>query len=155
MKLLVDTSVWSLALRRQKAAPLSAEEERLKKLLPEALNDGRVVMIGPIRQELLSGIRDQAQFDKLKSHLEAFRDEALETSDYEEAARMSNVCRSNGLECGPLDILVCAVSARRGWQVLTSDSGLIRCLDLIKAQSQGRTSRKSNPKSAETKSTHP
>ena len=59
MKLLVDTSVWSLALRRRASATLSAEEKRLTAVLAEAISDGRVVMIGPIRQELLSGSKSR------------------------------------------------------------------------------------------------
>ena len=51
-----------------------------------------------VPQELLSGIKDQAQFDKLKRALDAFRDEPLATPDYEQAARMYNVCRGRGLE---------------------------------------------------------
>ncbi len=88
MKLLADTSVWSLALRRRKTASLSTEEKRLAALLAEAISDGRVVMIGPIRQELLSGIKEQSRFEKVKNALQAFRDEPLESSDYEEAARL-------------------------------------------------------------------
>jgi len=113
MKVLADTSVWSLSLRRKDAAKLSAEERRLTALLSEAINDGRVVLIGPIRQELLSGIKDQAQFEKLRGALQVFRDEPIDTFDYEEAARLYNVCRSQGIECGPVDILICAVAVRR------------------------------------------
>jgi predicted nucleic acid-binding protein len=122
VNVLADTSVWSLALRRKAPAKLSAEERRLTALLSEAITDGRVVMIGPIRQELLSGIRDQAQFEKLKSALDAFRDEPLDTADYEEAARLYNACRSRGVECGPVDILICAVASRREWTVLANES---------------------------------
>jgi predicted nucleic acid-binding protein len=133
MKLLVDTSVWSLALRRRRTATLSADEKRLVGALTEAIRDGRVVMIGPIRQELLSGIKEQTQFDKLRLTLAAFRDEAIDTSDYEEAARQYNVCRTQGVECGPVDILICAVSVRRKWSVLASDARLNQCLHIIVA----------------------
>jgi hypothetical protein len=138
MKVLADTSVWSLALRRKRAAVLNAEEQRLTVLLTEAIHDGRVVMIGPIRQEVLSGIKDQAQFEKLRVALQAFRDEPLETSDYVEAARMYNACKGQGLESGPVDILICAVALHRKWQVLTYDAGLNKCLQTLKALSQAR-----------------
>jgi len=131
MSVLADTSVWSLALRRKAPAKLSAEERRLTGLLSEAVNEGRVVMIGPIRQELLSGIKDAAQFEKLKRALDAFRDEPLDTPDYEEAARLYNVCRSRGVECGPVDILICAVAARRKWKVLANDASLNKCLEMV------------------------
>jgi len=61
MKLLVDTCIWSLALRRTDKASLSAEEQRLVARLTETVQDGNVVIIGPIRQEVLSGIKDEAQ----------------------------------------------------------------------------------------------
>src|ERR1035437_5027977 len=108
MKLLADTSVWSLALRRRPTATLSLDEKRLVATLTEAIRDGRVVMVGPIRQELLSGIKEQAQFDKLRTTLAAFRDELIDTPDYEDAARLYNKCRTQGVECGPVDILICA-----------------------------------------------
>ena len=91
-------------------------------------------MIGPIRQELLSGIKEQAQFDKLRGALAAFRDEAIETPDYAEAARLYNVCRSQGVQCGPVDILICAVAVRRKWSVLANDARLNECLRIIGAR---------------------
>jgi len=136
MKVLADTSVWSLVLRRKDASKLSAEERRLTALLSEAINDGRVAIIGPIRQELLSGIKDQARFEKLKDFLRAFRDEALDTEDYEYAALSYNWCRSRGVECGPVDILVCAVGQRRKWPVLSNDHNLNQCLEIVQSLSQ-------------------
>jgi hypothetical protein len=130
MTLLADTSVWSLALRRTPTAVLSTEEKRLVAILSEAIRDGRVIIIGPIRQELLSGIKERAQFEKLKNALEAFRDEPIETPDYEEAARFYNLCRSRGVECGPVDILICAVAVRRKWSVLATDATLNKCLKI-------------------------
>ena len=132
MKLLVDTSVWSLALRRKNAASLSPEEQKLKDALSQAIQDGRVAMIGLIRQELLSGIKEQAQFEKVKSALAPFLDEQVDTADYEHAARLYNECRSQGFEVGPADMLICAVAVRRNWQVLSNDSGLKHCLSVAK-----------------------
>jgi len=132
MRLLVDTSVWSLALRRRATAHISSAESRLVNALTEAISDGRVVMIGPIRQELLSGIKEAAQFQKVKSALEPFRDEPIATTDYEEAAESYNLCRSHGVECGPVDILICAVAWKRRWDVLTSDAAMKRRLEIIR-----------------------
>jgi predicted nucleic acid-binding protein len=133
MKLLADTSVWSLALRRRKTASLSTEERRLAALLAEAVSDGRVVMIGPIRQELLSGIKEQSQFEKVKNALQAFRDEPVDSSDYEEAARLYNLCRNRRVECAPIDILIAAVAVRHKWQVLANDTALNKCIEVIEA----------------------
>jgi len=43
-------------------------------------------MIGPIRQELLSGIRTSESFARLRDHLQPYADEELETGDFERAA---------------------------------------------------------------------
>src|ERR671934_117427 len=61
MMVLVDTSVWSLFLRRQ-SRHLSPEQARAKQELAELITEGLAQIIGPIRQELLSGIREEAQY---------------------------------------------------------------------------------------------
>jgi predicted nucleic acid-binding protein len=127
LKLLVDTSVWSLALRRRDAGSLNHQEKELVAQLSQAIQDGRVALIGFIRQEVLSGIREESQFDKLKKALDTFPDEQIEAADYEHAARLYNKCRANGVEAGTVDMLICAVASRRNWQVLSSDAGLVRC----------------------------
>jgi predicted nucleic acid-binding protein len=113
---------------------LSSEETRLSGILAEAIGNGRVAMIGPIRQELLSGIREPVQFERLRTALQAYRDEPVETSDYEEAGRLFNICRSRGVECGPIDMLICGLAKRHRWQVLTSDATLNRCLALMASE---------------------
>ncbi|HKE26116.1 MAG TPA: PIN domain-containing protein [Bryobacteraceae bacterium] len=149
MKLLVDTSVWSLALRRRDAACLSPDEQKLKAELTQAIQDGRVAMIGLIRQELLSGIKEQAQFAKIKSALAPFVDERIDTADHEHAARLYNECGSQGFEVGPVDMLICAVAMRRNWQVLSNDSGLNHCLGVAKTfqENEGRAADEGDRKS--------
>lgn len=132
MNVLVDTCVWSLSLRRRKKSLLTPDEQKLVTLLAEATRDGRVVMIGPIRQEVLSGIRDEAQFAKIAELLDPFPDQELQTADYVGAARIFNVCRNHGLQGGPVDMLLCSVVLRRKWQLMTADQGLLRCLALLK-----------------------
>ena len=125
MNLLVDTPVWSLALRR-KAADLSAREERITQALTEAIRDGRAQLIGVVRQELLSGIREEQRFKKLRDYLRAFDEPALEMGDYEEAAEMHNRCRARGTAGSTIDFLICAVASRRKWQVFTTDQDFER-----------------------------
>ena len=74
-----------------------------------------------IRQELLSGIKSDAQFEKLRLTLASFADEVLETGDYEAAARLSNACRSKGKSTSLVDMLICAVAIQREWLVFTVD----------------------------------
>jgi predicted nucleic acid-binding protein len=132
LKLLVDTSVWSLALRRKNSANLNPDEQKLKAELVRAIQEGRVAMLGIIRQEILSGIQEKAQFDKVKTALDSYLDEPVTTADHEYAARVYNECKNQGLEAGTVDILFCAVGAQRGWEVLSGDSGLNRCLAVAK-----------------------
>lgn len=134
MKILIDTSVWSLSLRRRNKTALSDAERRMVSSLAEAIQDGRVAMIGPVRQEILSGIKDAVQFDRLRGALAAFPDEAIATCDYEEAARLYNLCRSRGVACGPIDILICAVAIAGHWSILTNDTGLRRCVEALRAE---------------------
>ena len=115
MKVLVDTSVWSLALRRR--APAHESVDELKRLVAH----GRVAMIGPIRQEVLSGLRDPAAFTRLRDHLRAFPDERLEPADYERAAEHFNTCRAAGIQGSNTDLLICAVAERYAFPVLTTD----------------------------------
>ncbi len=65
MKVLVDTSVWSLAFRRKETGDIARK-------LTELILSSLVVMIGPVRQELLSGISDEEAFVKLKDKLQAY-----------------------------------------------------------------------------------
>lgn len=116
MKVLVDTSVWSLALRRS-----SSGNEAWTRELAELIQEQRVVMIGPVRQELLSGIREPAQIHSLQEHLRAFPDLALTTEDYEQAAGFFNLCRGKGVQGSNTDFLICAVAARHNLAILTTD----------------------------------
>ena len=152
MKLLVDTSVWSLALRRKDAASLSIDEQKLKAELVQAIHDGRVAMLGLIRQELLSGIKEKAQFDKVKAALDPYLDEPINTTDHEYAARIYNECRTQGVEAGTVDILICALAVLRGWEVLSGDGGLSRCLAIAKKfhETQKRTAATEEAKSRRT-----
>ena len=73
MKVLGDTSIWSLAFRRS-AENLNSEEKTILSNLISLIEELRVVLIGPIRQEILSGISDEMQFSQLKEKLQAFDD---------------------------------------------------------------------------------
>jgi predicted nucleic acid-binding protein len=120
MNVLIDTSVWSLALRRKNES-LSANERFLVAELSELIREGRARMIGLVRQELLSGIKATEQYEKLRLHLRSFPDEVVDTSDYEEAAKAGNRCRAKGVVVSIVDILLCAVANKRLWTIFTTD----------------------------------
>jgi predicted nucleic acid-binding protein len=136
VKILADTCVWSLLLRRKQKTDLNADEQLMLTAITDAILNGQIAVIGPIRQEILSGIKETAQFDKLRAKLEAFHDEQLTTFHFEEAARLSNLCRRRGVECGSNDILICAVAIQKRWKLLTSDQGLKRCIETLQAEGQ-------------------
>jgi predicted nucleic acid-binding protein len=120
MNVLVDTSVWSLALRRR-AQNLSPAERSLVYELEEVIREGRVRLLGLVRQELLSGVKTSAQFEKLRATLRAFPDEPVHTADYEAAAKTSNDCRARGITASLVDILICAIALERSLLIFTTD----------------------------------
>ncbi len=120
MTVVVDTSVWSLALRR-KPASLAASERDLVASWSELVTDGRVTLIGLVRQETLSGISVEATFAKVRDALAHFPDEPVATGDHVRAAEMYNRCRSVGVQGTHTDFLLCAVAERLGASVFTTD----------------------------------
>jgi predicted nucleic acid-binding protein len=119
VKVLVDTSVWSLALRRKSEA-LSAGERSIAEELSELVGEGRAAIIGMVRQELLSGVKTSEQYERLRLHLRAFDDEPIDAADYEDAAKFGNQCRAKGIAVFAVDILICAVTIKRGWALFTT-----------------------------------
>ena len=130
MLVLVDTPIWSLALRRQDA-DLNPREQHLTTELRELIEDGRAQLVGPVRQELLSGIREEPTFKKLRDGLRAFEQASLEIADYEEAARLNNQCRARGIAGSAIDFLICAIALRRNWQVFTTDRDFPRYASVL------------------------
>ncbi len=116
MKVLIDTCIWSQGLRHK--APNFKIVNRLKDLI----DMGRVAMIGPIRQELLSGISNAAQFKKLKEKLSFFEDIPLETEYFTKAAEFSNACRNKGIQGSTTDFLICAIAHLDDFFIFTVDS---------------------------------
>lgn len=133
MNVLVDTSVWSLALRRAPHHRSQAEQSVVAELA-ELIDEGRAKLIGLIRQELLSGIRNPSQFEKLRQRLRPFSDEQVEIYDYEAAAAMGNQCRMRGLAISPADMLVCAVAESRGWAVYSTGADFQRYATVLPIQ---------------------
>jgi len=80
-----------------------------------------VQLIGPIRQELLSGIKSDEQFNKLKRYLSSFPDYQIQSEDFVLAAQYFNQCRSKGIQGSNTDFLICAIAVNNNWQIYTSD----------------------------------
>ncbi len=120
MTVLVDTTVWSLALRRR-AHQLSPEEKRLVEEWTALVAAGRAGLTGPVRQEVLSGIRGEEAFKALHEKLSFFPYLENLPGDYVRAARFFNLCRAHGIASSHIDMLICAISYRYGVPVFTTD----------------------------------
>ncbi|MFK0571134.1 PIN domain-containing protein [Endozoicomonas sp.] len=115
---LVDTCVWSAALRRKAPnLPLAAETLLLQRLIRQH----RAVMIGPILQKVLTGIRHEQQFINLKAKLSAFDLLSISTVDYISAAGLSNTCQRKGIQGSHTDFLIAAVAIQQQIPILTTD----------------------------------
>ncbi|HEB92195.1 MAG TPA: PIN domain-containing protein [Gammaproteobacteria bacterium] len=120
MKVVVDTPIWSYALRSKKKG-FEAHVQELEGLI----SDQRVIIIGPIRQEILSGYSDKSKFEKLNNKLQYFDDFPIVGDDYIQAANFSNLCRSKGVQGSHIDFLICAVASRLEAEIFTTDKDFI------------------------------
>jgi predicted nucleic acid-binding protein len=126
LRVVVDTGVWArfLRVKPMPGDPQVAEFRRLRE-------EGAVVLIGPIRQEILSGAAPRERFDLLREILRAFPEVALRAEDYEQAAEFYNLCRSKGEQSTNVDLLLCAVSARHRVAIYSLDSDFVRLAKLL------------------------
>ncbi len=115
---LVDSCIWGIALRKQKRSVSQMEH---MDTLSRLISNGRVEIIGAIRQEVLSGISDVQQFERLREALQPFPNTPVLDCDYELAADISNRCRRRGFQGGANDFLICAVAARCKMPIYTVD----------------------------------
>jgi predicted nucleic acid-binding protein len=120
LKVLVDTPIWSYALRSHDKK-YQSETDALASLI----RDQRAVIIGPIRQEILSGYSDLRKYRLIRDKLSYFENERIIDADYERAAEFSNHCRKKGIQGSHIDFLICAVANRIGIPIFTNDNDFI------------------------------
>ncbi len=118
MKVLVDTSIWSLAFRKKVKAE---NENQIINVLENLIYSDRIAMIGPIRQEILSGLKSEIVFEKLSNTLKIFADLLLTSEIYINAAKNFNICRANGVQGSHIDFLICAVAQHYKIPIFTLD----------------------------------
>lgn len=122
MSLLVDTSVWSLAFRRDEASP--APEVRA---LREALEGGEtVVTTGLILQELLQGFAGPRARKDIIDRFSALPLLAPDRQDHIDAAELRNRCRRAGVQIGTIDALLAHLCIRHQLTLLTSDNDFVQ-----------------------------
>jgi len=121
MTLLVDTSVWSLALRRDSPKRLPEIE-----LLLTALNGGEIVVTtGLIVQELLQGFHGPRQRDQIIERFAALPILTPGRYDHIEAAGLRNKCRRSGVQIGTIDALLAQLCIRYETTLLTTDKDFL------------------------------
>jgi predicted nucleic acid-binding protein len=129
MTLLVDTSVWSLALRRDRQEPTPHTEA-----LRRALELGEpVVTTGLVLQELLQGFSGPKAQTQILDRFSALALLVPDRDDHVQAASLRNACRRTGLQVGTIDALLAQLCIRHQLTLLTADhdfEGIARISDL-------------------------
>ena len=118
MSLLVDTSVWSLALRRD-AEPQTPEVVALRNAL---LGTDQVFSTGLVLQELLQGFSGPKARDSIIEHFAALAFIEPDRQDHIEAAEARNTCGRHGVQIGTIDALLIQLSRRHDLQLLSTDN---------------------------------
>ena len=122
MSTFVDTSVWSLALRRD-APDLSPEVARLRRALR---GDELVFTTGLVLQELLQGFHGPRAREAIVDHFAAFPFLRPDREDHIAAAELRNDCRRRGLQIGTVDALLAQLAIRFELTMLTTDADFRR-----------------------------
>ncbi|HRX48469.1 MAG TPA: PIN domain-containing protein [Spirochaetota bacterium] len=121
IKLLIDTSVWSEALRR-KDKSLDSSETLVRRIIE---NNDEIVIIGIILQEILSGITDKKLFSEIETILNDFSYIDIMKEDYIYAAELRNKCKQKGIIAGSYDFLIASVAIRNKLALVTYDKDFI------------------------------
>lgn len=127
MSLFVDTSVWSLALRRNGAG--SRESPHVEALV-RALRAGEPIFTtGLVLQELLQGFSGPRQRDRIVEHFAALPFLVPDRTDHIAAAELRNRCRRRGAQVGTIDALLAALCIRHELTLLSADADFVRVAD--------------------------
>ena len=127
MNLLVDTSAWSLAFRRDSPSDLPVVAE-----LRRALDGtGAVVTTGIVVQELLQGVRGPKSKDLIIERLSVLPWVVPDRQDHLEAAALHGVCRRKGVQVGTIDVLLAQLCLRHDLAILTADRDFRRIGELV------------------------
>lgn len=121
MKYVVDTSVWSQALRK-KGYRETEEVRKLSLLLREG---ERIFVPGIVLQEILQGIRNAEQFKQMREALRHFPLLEASYDDYVFAAEIFNTCRMKGVQASTIDFLIASIAIRNDCMLLTADKDFV------------------------------
>jgi len=111
-----DTSALSQFLRR---SPDTQNDVALK--VEKLIDSNELALFGIVRQELLSGIKLPAHFERIDLTTQALPLFFADDEDHTTAARFFNTCRSKGIQGSPVDFLICAMAVKRKFRIYTTD----------------------------------
>jgi hypothetical protein len=126
VNLFVDTSVWSLALRRD--APSGAPEVAVLAGVLES--GGSVFTTGLILQELLQGFAGPSARRRILERFAALPSVVPQRADHVAAADLRNACRRRGVQIGTIDALLAQLCIGHGFVMLTTDRDFGRVAEL-------------------------
>lgn len=118
MVLFVDTSVWSLALRRDAATDI-AEVKTLKLALADG---GQIVTAGLVLQELLQGFSGPKAKTNIIESFATIPFISPDRADHIDAAELRNTCRRHGVQVGTIDAILAQLCLRHQLTLLTTDN---------------------------------
>jgi predicted nucleic acid-binding protein len=117
VNLFVDTSVWSLALRRDTRSDHPAVAV-LRKALAD---DDLIVIAGIVLQELLQGFHGPRDRARIIEHMQALPLLEPARDTYVHAAKLRNTCRRRGVQLGTIDALIAQLCIEHDLSLLTAD----------------------------------
>ncbi|PJZ43738.1 type II toxin-antitoxin system VapC family toxin [Leptospira brenneri] len=118
MNLLIDTSVWSEALRRKNKS-VNSEDTFLFQIIK---NEEEIFLTGIILQEILTGIKNQKLFDDINNHLRFFNFINPTNKDHVLAAQLRNDLAKKGLTVASIDVLIAQMAITHNLTLATYDS---------------------------------
>ncbi|MDA8327281.1 MAG: PIN domain-containing protein [Nitrospiraceae bacterium] len=128
MRVLVDTSVWSLALRRKDGHD-NKEAGALKKLIEQGED---ISLLGIILQEILQGIKRADQFQALRRYFEPFPLIELSRDEYIKAAALKNDLIKKGIQASTVDALIASAAINKECVLFTTDSDFFHIAKHVK-----------------------
>lgn len=120
MRVLIDTSVLSLSIRRKSAAG-----ESVKRLQELIVSGQQLFVCGVVLTEILSSIKHGEQLTKVSKYMEAFPLLDLDRKGYVKAAKLSSDCRRNGVQCSTIDALIAQTAITYDCRLFTTDSDFL------------------------------
>jgi predicted nucleic acid-binding protein len=131
--IVLDTSVLSLAFRRRHRGLPAASDTRVE--LERIIEEDRSLFVpGIVLQELLSGVRETAEFERLRAVMKGFPVLTATTADHLAAASVANACRAKGIAASTIDCLIAAQAIGASFSLFTLDEDFVRianCCELV------------------------